>query len=84
MRYFVYLETVTFTNMYREIIIPTNTKQTIELPVEFVGKQIEVIAFPIEEKEDNQPETEDAFEFWKKHSIDMSNFKFDRSEANER
>lgn len=70
--------------MYREIIIPTNTKQTIEFPKEFVGKQVEIIAFPIDEKETSQTKTEKAFKFWKKHSIDMSNFKFDRSEANER
>lgn len=71
-------------DMYREIITPTNTQQTIEFPEEFVGKQIEVIAFPINEKENLQEEMEDAFKFWKKHSVNMSNFKFDRSEANER
>ena len=70
--------------MYREIIIPTDTKQTIEFPEEFIGKQVEIIAFPIEEKETNQSKTEQAFNFWRKHSIDMSNFKFDRNEANER
>ncbi|HXR83703.1 MAG TPA: hypothetical protein VN722_05310 [Hanamia sp.] len=70
--------------MYREIIIPTETKQTIEFPEEFVGKQVEIIAFPIEEKERNQSKTEQAFNFWRKHSIDMSHFKFDRDKANER
>jgi len=70
--------------MYREIIIPTGTKQTIEFPEEFVGKQVEIIAFPIEEKERNQSKTEQAFNFWRKHSIDMSHFKFDRDKANER
>jgi len=69
--------------MYREIIIPTHTKQTIEFPKEFIGKQVEIIAFPIEGNESNQPDNNDAYSFWKKHSIDMSNFKFDRSEANE-
>ncbi|MEJ7684823.1 MAG: hypothetical protein WKG06_44655 [Segetibacter sp.] len=70
--------------MYREIITPADTKQVIEFPEEFVGKQIEIIAFPIKEKESNQCETEDAFKFWEKYSIDMSNFTFDRTEANER
>lgn len=70
--------------MYREIIIPTDTTQTIEFPEEFIGKQVEIIAFPIEEKETNQSKAEKAFKFWKKHSIDMSHFKFDRNEANER
>ena len=77
-------EFIDFENMYREIIIPADTKQIIEFPEEFVGKQIELIAFPIEEENSNQPKTEDAFKFWKEHSINMSNFKFDRSEANER
>jgi hypothetical protein len=70
--------------MYREIIIRTGMKQTVEFPEEFVGKQVEIIAFPLEEKETNQTKTEQAFNFWRKHSIDMSNFKFDRNEANER
>jgi len=70
--------------MYREIIIPTDTTQIIEFPEEFIGKQVEVIAFPVEEKETNQSKAANAFEFWKKHSIDMSHFKFDRDEANER
>jgi len=70
--------------MYREIIIHTDTKQTIEFPEEFVGKQVEIIAFPIEEKERNQSKTEKAFNFWRNHSIDMSHFKFDREEANKR
>lgn len=70
--------------MYREIIIPTDTKQIIEFPEEFVGKQVEIIAFPVEEKEISQSNVEQAFNFWRKHSIDMSHFKFDRDEANER
>ena len=70
--------------MYREIIIPSHTRHTIELPKELVGKQVEIIAFSIEEKEHSHSTNTDAFNFWKKHSIDMSNFKFDRSEANER
>ncbi|HET7361464.1 MAG TPA: hypothetical protein VFI78_05985 [Salinimicrobium sp.] len=70
--------------MYREIIIPTKKRQTIEFPEEFIGKQVEIIIFPIEEKETNLSKTEKAFKFWKKHRFDMSNFKFDRLEANER
>ena len=47
--------------MYREIIIPTNTTQTIEIPEEFIGKQVEIIAFAIEEKETDQSKNEKAF-----------------------
>jgi len=70
--------------MIREIVVPTNTKQTIEFPEEFIGKRVEIIAFTIEEKVTGQVKTEKAFNFWKEHSIDMGNFKFDRDEANER
>ncbi|MEO8824071.1 MAG: hypothetical protein ABI366_10910 [Ginsengibacter sp.] len=70
--------------MFREIVIPTDTTQTIEFPEEFIGKQVEIIAFPVGEKEASQFKREEAFKFWKKHSIDMSHFKFDRNEANER
>ncbi len=70
--------------MFREIVVPTNTKQTIEFPKEFIGKQVEIIAFTIEEKTIGKLETEKAFDFWKSQSIDMSNFEFDRNEANER
>lgn len=78
----VYLSTIIF--MFREIIIPTETIQTIEFPKEFIGKQVEILAFPIEEKETSKSKTREAFKFWKNHSIDMADFKFDRNEANER
>lgn len=70
--------------MYREIIIPTGTHQVIELPEEFIGKEVEIIAFPVETKKCNKRHIEEAFKFWKENSIDMTNFKFDRIEANER
>jgi hypothetical protein len=70
--------------MYREIIISAGKKQTIELPDDFIGKKVEIIAFPIEETKNHLDRTEIAFKFWRTHSIDMSDFKFDRDEANER
>ncbi|MET4081820.1 hypothetical protein ABIB40_001771 [Pedobacter sp. UYP30] len=70
--------------MYHEIIIPSATKQTIQFPEEFVGRQIEIIAFPVEEKIREVINRNNALDFWKANSIDMSNFKFNRSEANER
>jgi hypothetical protein len=70
--------------MFREIIIPTETRQTIEFPEDFVGKPVEIIAFTIDDKEKKQFDSEEAFKFWEEHRVDMSNFKFDRFEANER
>lgn len=70
--------------MYHVIIIPTATKQTIQFPEEFIGKEIEIVAYPVGDKISKEKSTDKALEFWKANSIDMSNFKFDRSEANER
>ena len=70
--------------MYREIITPTDTHQVIELPEEFIGREVEIIAFPVETKKYKKRFLKDALKFWKDNSIDMTNFKFDRIEANER
>ncbi|MBC7922753.1 MAG: hypothetical protein H7Z75_16865 [Ferruginibacter sp.] len=70
--------------MYREILIPTDTKLTIELPSEWVGKPIEVLAFAIELNQPEMAQSPEAFEFWKQHSIDLSGFRFNRDDANER
>ncbi len=82
--------------MYRSIITPKETKLTIELPYEMVGKAVEVLAFEIEKKETptEKPEDlpvgrrkrtfEEAIAFWDSMAVDMSNFKFNREEANER
>ncbi|MBC7919786.1 MAG: hypothetical protein H7Z75_01725 [Ferruginibacter sp.] len=70
--------------MYREILVPTDTKLTIELPREMVGKSIEVIAFAIEAYQPEAARIKEAFEFWQQHCVDLSDFKFDRDDANER
>lgn len=38
--------------MYRKIIVPDKKDLTIELPEQFVGKKIEVLAFEINEPEE--------------------------------
>lgn len=75
--------------MYRQIITPDNTKFTITFPQEFIGKEVEVIAFTLKEatQEIKAADTarEEALTFLKNSKrIDLSNFKFDRDEANER
>jgi hypothetical protein len=66
----------------REIIIPTNNKVELIIPDHFIGKTIEVLAFEIEGKKDNLKEpkkkTFDAIK------LNLSGFKFNRDEANER
>ncbi len=73
--------------MYRAIITPKETKLTIDLPNELVGKPVEVLAFELLKTEQGQrkkPTAEEIKLFYKKYQIDMSNFRFNRDEANER
>ena len=73
--------------MYRKIIDVVNEENLfIQLPKEYLNKQVEVIAFEVEkinEKVDKK-KFNDAMAFFDTLNVDMSNFKFDRDEANER
>lgn len=67
--------------MVRTIVIPKEKKIYISIPTEFIGKKIEIIAFAMDEEiKDKQPD-KNTFQGL---SINMSNFKFNREEANER
>lgn len=79
--------------MFREILVAQGNSLTLDLPNELVGKQIEVLAFEL--KEPVKPEVKKALseeEIARRmteiraivapHRIDLSNFKFDRDEAN--
>lgn len=73
--------------LIREIIVPTDNTYLLKLPDEMIGKQVEVIAFEIkanrhvdiEEMERRRMEIREIF---KDSLVDLSNFKFDRDEAN--
>lgn len=71
--------------MLREIIKPTKTSFTMQLPEEMVGKTIEVIAFEINEPKVATDKAKRllAIENLTKSSLaDLSTFKFNRDEAN--
>lgn len=75
--------------MFRTIITPTNSKLIIDLPERLIGKSVEILAFEIEtetepEEAAQKANWEKAVAFWDAHAVDMSNFKFNREEANER
>jgi hypothetical protein len=77
--------------MYRKIIVPESANISISLPENFIGRHVEVIAFTIEDKQITETQSEDGKYAWKNarkffndHRIDLSNFKFNRDEANER
>ena len=78
--------------MIRKIVIPQERTLVLELPEEFVGKEVEVLAFAVEEEastHENSPATHKKPErlqkirdTFSKYRVDMSDFKFDRDEAN--
>lgn len=71
----------------RKIIVPTSTTFTLTLPEEMIGKEIEVVASEVKaprvftelEKEQRMQAIEAIF---KDCRVDLSNFKFNRDEAN--
>jgi hypothetical protein len=74
--------------MYRAILTPTETTLTIELPKELIGKSVEVIAFELEKQALEMPRkkisAEEITSFYQDYQADMSGYKFNRDEANER
>ena len=71
--------------MVRQIIHPKQTEFSIVFPEDFVGKTIEIIAFPIEENESaTQKRREEIIEKFRKMNTDLKDFKFNRDELNER
>ena len=63
--------------MFRQIVTPTNTQLTLQLPDEFVGKTVEVIAFttddaPSQTIAEGKRTFEDAIIFFKKNAVDFS------------
>lgn len=78
--------------MFREILVAQGNSLTLDLPDDLVGKPIEVLAFalptdkPEMEKEISEEEmarrVADIRAIVAPHRVDLSNFKFDRDEAN--
>jgi hypothetical protein len=70
--------------LIREIIFPTENTYTLHLPEEMIGKQVEIIAFEIEKtpEDTKKKNIDDIKAIFKDSLIDLSNYKFDRDEAN--
>lgn len=70
--------------LIREIIFPTENTYTLHLPEKMIGKQVEIIAFEIEKAplESTKKNIDDIKAIFKDSLIDLSNYKFDRDEAN--
>lgn len=73
--------------MYRKIFKAESKEDlSIELPDEYLNKNIEVIAFQVGDDDYavKKQNAKEAIEFFNTLQVDMSNFKFDRDEANAR
>ncbi len=75
--------------MYRKVFVAENASDlNVKLPIEYLHKGVEVIAFEIENLEIQKltkgKAATEAVQFFQTIQIDMSDFKFDRDEANER
>lgn len=74
--------------MFRKIFKAENKENIlVELPSEYLNKQVEIIAFQISHDEDvttEKTDLDEAVKFFDRIHADMSNFKFNRDEANER
>lgn len=75
--------------MYRKVFkAESNEDLLVELPKEYLHKQVEVIAFQVGDDiittADEKTTFNEAVKFFDSIHADMSNFKFDRDEANER
>jgi hypothetical protein len=74
--------------LLREIITPQNRTITMQLPAEMVGKTVEVIAFEIENAStansasSKEQRLKRIQELTRTSQVDLSNFKFNRDEAN--
>jgi hypothetical protein len=70
--------------MLREIIKPKKASFTMRLPEEMVGKTVEVIAFEINEESipDKTTRLKEIEDLTKFTLVNLSNFKFDRDQAN--
>ncbi|MGG7662984.1 hypothetical protein [Dyadobacter sp. BHUBP1] len=73
--------------LVRKIIVPTSTTFTLTLPKEMIGKEIEVVASEVKAPRvltelEKQQRIEAIEAIFKDSRVDLSNFKFDRDEAN--
>jgi hypothetical protein len=66
--------------MLRQVLVPSKENSVVALPMEWYGREVEVIVFPLETHQKSKTEKKLPHYI----GIDMSGFKFDREEANAR
>ena len=71
--------------MIRKIVVPQERTYILDLPEEFVGKEVEVLAFALQEESTARPKksTDDLEKELSGLTVHDPNFTFDRDEANQ-
>jgi hypothetical protein len=70
--------------MIRTIITPNKNQISINIPDNYIGKKIEVIAFSLDDPSDDVIYTEKSIKSFSSIKLKTSGYKFDRDAANER
>jgi len=67
--------------MLRQVMIPSKENSTVSIPVEFYGKEVEILVFPFYNKKANQ-NNDSINDIFDKYLYTFGNYKFNRDEAN--
>jgi hypothetical protein len=70
--------------MMRQIIVPSVGNHFFELPEMYYGKRVMVTVSALDEPMKRFTKAEEAQAFFNSIQVDMSDFQFNREEANER
>ena len=69
--------------MLRQVLIPSAENSTINIPVEFYGREIEVLLYPLFCKTKSNQNNSDIDNAFSKYLYNFGNFKFNREDAND-
>jgi hypothetical protein len=72
--------------MVRKILVPEKNTVVVELPDDYIGKEIELLMFPINDSQQTTAQDmtmEEVKTFFNRFNVDMTDFKFNRDEVNE-
>ena len=68
--------------MIRTVVVPDNTVLPVSIPEDYIGRNVEIILFAVDEAKQEMKHTKKrTFDAVK---LDLTNFKFNRDEANQR
>jgi len=66
--------------MLRQVMIPSKERSSFSFPVEYYGKEVEILIFPTNILTKNMDDIDNIFD---KYLFSFDNYKFDRDEAND-